>query len=63
MNRRKYGHVPVVPPEGSTEKDRRLIIQINALFDDIYIQLGRIRESVAALSDDQGDDDNVNEND
>ena len=56
---KKYGHVPIVPPYGSSDNVRNLVQQLNALFDDVYTQLGRIRETLKELQ--QGDEPDVNE--
>ena len=60
-----YGHVPVIPPPGANEKDRNLIRQINALFDDLYIKLGILNAEMTAVKADiaQGDEADGNEND
>ncbi len=59
--RGKYGHIPVVPPVGSSDNVRNLVQQINTLFDDVYSQIGKIKEALKELE--QGDESDVNEND
>ena len=57
--RRKYGHTPIVPPYGSSDNVRNLVQQLNALFDDVYSQIGKIREDLKEVQ--QGDEPDVNE--
>ena len=42
-------HEPLRVPDRWNGQDRALVIQIERLLDDIYIQLGNIEKRIAAL--------------
>ena len=60
MKRSYSGHEPVRVPNGWTEQDKKLVIQINNLFDDLYRRILSLQKRIELLekeADDNGGSD------
>lgn len=47
----QYQHHPLRKPQGWKGQEASLVMQIERLFDDVYIQIGQIKETLKKLDD------------
>ena len=56
MKKSYSGHVPVRIPNGWTDQNKTMVIQINNLFDDLYRRVNELQKEVDKLKE-EGEDD------
>ena len=53
MKKNSYQHQPLRVPRGWDDQSRALVIQIEALFDDLYTKVGQLRTVVDSMIDNE----------